>query len=109
MHANLFDVFGERDAAKRRAVIARIYTDDVQFLDPEEVVQGHAALDAKAQRLLDGAPDFVFAASGPIYENHDMGYLAWTFGPAGKPPVVSGVDVCFVVDGRIAKVYTVLK
>ncbi|MCJ1696491.1 MULTISPECIES: nuclear transport factor 2 family protein [Rathayibacter] len=108
LHANLVEVFGERDPEKRRAAIARLYTPDVEFLDPEEVVVGHDALHAKAQRLLDDAPGFVFSAAGPAYENHDLGHLAWNFGPEGAPPVVSGLDICLVVDGRIAKVYTTL-
>ena len=37
-----------------------------------------------------------------------MGYLAWNFGPEGQAPVVRGIDTCFVRDGRIAKVYTLL-
>ena len=108
MRANLFEVFGEREPDRRRAAIARIYTAEVQFIDPEEIVTGHDDLDAKAQRLLDGAPGFVFSAAGPVYTSHDMGYLAWHFGPEGQPPVVSGMDICFVVDGLIAKVYTIL-
>lgn len=108
MRANLIEVFGERDRAKRRAAIARIYTDDVVFLDPDEVTTGHSALDAKAERILEDAPGFVFAEDGPVYVNHDLGFLAWSFGPAGAPPVVRGFDTCFVEDGRIAKVYTVL-
>lgn len=108
MRSNLLEVFGQRDRELRRAAIARTYTPGVVFLDPGEVVEGHDALDAKAQKLLDDAPGFVFAPAGPIYVNHDMGYLAWAFGPEGQPPVVRGFDACFVVDGLIAKVYTVL-
>jgi hypothetical protein len=37
-----------------------------------------------------------------------MGYLAWTFGPEGAPPVVKGIDICFVENGLIAKIYTLL-
>lgn len=108
MHANLFEVFGERDPERRRAAIARTYAEDVQFVDPEGTVVGHEALDAKAQQLLDRAPDFVFSAAGPIYELQDLGYLAWNLGPEGQPPVVTGMDIGFVVDGRIAKMYTIL-
>lgn len=108
MRANLLDVFGERDPERRREAIARTYTDDVEFLDPDEVVTGTDPLHEKAGRLLDGAPGFVFAPAGPVYENHGMGFLAWHFGPPGQPPVVSGFDVCFIRDDRIAKVYTVL-
>jgi hypothetical protein len=108
MHANLIEVFGERDPDLRRAAIERTYTEDVVFLDPDEIVEGYDALDAKAGRLLEGAPGFVFSPAGPIYVNHDMGYLAWNLGPEGQDPVVRGLDTCFVRDGRIAKVYTLL-
>ncbi|WP_258369825.1 MULTISPECIES: nuclear transport factor 2 family protein [unclassified Curtobacterium] len=108
MHANLFEVFGERDPDRRRAAIERTYAPDVEFLDPDEVVTGHDALHTKAQRLLDEAPGFVFSPAGPVYENHGMGYLAWHFGPEGQPPVVSGMDICFVEGDVIAKVYTLL-
>jgi hypothetical protein len=108
MKANLHEVFGQRDPALRRAAIERTYTEDVVFLDPDEVVEGWDALDAKAGALLEGAPGFVFSEAGSIYVNHDMGYLAWNLGPEGQPPVVRGVDSCFVRDGRIAKVYTLL-
>ena len=33
MHANLYEVFGQRDPVVRREAIARIYTDDVGFTD----------------------------------------------------------------------------
>jgi hypothetical protein len=31
MHANLFEVFDQRDSTLRRAAIARIYADDVRW------------------------------------------------------------------------------
>jgi len=108
MRANLLEVFGESDPQRRRAAIERTYTDDVVFLDPDEIVEGYDALDEKAGKLLAGAPGFVFSPAGPVYVNHDMGYLAWNLGPEGQPPVVRGVDTCFIRDGRIAKVYTLL-
>lgn len=108
MNANLHEVFGERDPILRRAAIERTYTEDVEFLDPDEIVVGYDDLDAKAAKLLADAPGFVFSAAGPVYVNHDMGYLAWNLGPEGQEPVVRGLDACFVRHGRIAKVYTLL-
>ena len=35
MHANLHDVFGERDDQRRIEEITRTYTDDVAFTDPD--------------------------------------------------------------------------
>jgi hypothetical protein len=108
MRANLLDVFNERDGERRRAAIARTYAPGVRFADPDEVVTGHEAIDAKVQKLLDSAPGFVFTAAGPIHVVQDLGHLAWGFGPEGGPPVVRGIDVAHVADGRITSVYTLL-
>jgi hypothetical protein len=108
MRGNLLEVFGERDTARRRDAIERIYTEQVRFADPDETVVGHDALHAKAQKILDGAPGFVFSAAGPVKVAQDLGYLAWNFGPEGQPPVVSGIDIALVVNGRITSVYTLL-
>ena len=108
MHANLLQVFGERDPAARRAAIARTYTEDVVFSDAEARVQGHDALDAKVQAILDDAPGFVFTADGSVHLMQDADYLAWALGPEGSDPVVRGADVGIVRDGLLAQVYTVI-
>lgn len=108
MRANLLDVFGERDPARRRAAIARTYTADVTFADPDETVTGRDALDAKAQALLDGAPGWVFRPAGKVHVVADLGHLAWEFGPEGEPAAARGADVALVRDGLIARVYTML-
>ena len=108
MRANLLEVFNERDGDRRRVAIARTYTADVRFSDPDEVVEGHEALDAKAGKILAEAPGFVFTAAGAVRVNHDLGYLAWNFGPPGSPPVVRGIDIALVADGLIASIYTLL-
>ncbi|NHC46333.1 nuclear transport factor 2 family protein [Motilibacter aurantiacus] len=108
MRANLLEVFDERDPERRRAAIARTYAPDVAFSDPEGTVTGHAAVDAKAQKVLDDALGFVFSPMGEAYESSDLGYQAWGLGPAGEPPVVRGIDIALVADGRIARLYTLL-
>jgi hypothetical protein len=108
MRANLLEVFGERDPQRRRAAIGRTYRPDVTFSDPEEVVRGHDALDAKAQRILDESPGFVFSPTGPVQVVQDLAYLPWGFGPEGAAPVVRGADIALIKDGAIASVYTIL-
>lgn len=108
MHANLSEVFGERDPARRLEAIRRTYSEDVIFADPDAEIRGHDALHAKAQEILDGGgPDFVFATDGDFYQVQDLGYLAWAFGPAGAP-VAHGADMGIMRDGMLVKVYTVL-
>jgi len=60
MHANLFEVFGERDADTRMAAIRRTYADVVHFSDPDDAVTGHEALSAKARQ-----PRLPWASIGP--------------------------------------------
>jgi hypothetical protein len=109
MQATLLGVFNERDADRRRAAIARTYAPDVEFSDPEETVTGHAAIDAKAQALLDTSPGFVFTPAGSARVVRDLGCLEWEFGPDGQPPVVRGMDIALVRDDLIVSLYTLLR
>jgi ketosteroid isomerase-like protein len=51
LHRNLQEVFGEGDAARRRAAIKDFYTDDCVLYAPTGVVIGHDALDKFAGDL----------------------------------------------------------
>ena len=108
MRSNLLDVFNERDDERRRAAVARTYTADVTFVDPDEVVVGRAALDEKARGLQEMSPGLVFTPGGPVLVNHDLGHLAWNLGPEGGKPVVRGIDIALVENGLIARLYTIL-
>jgi hypothetical protein len=108
MERNLLEVFGQRDAARRAAAIAELYTTDCTFFEAEEQVTGREALNAKVGSFLKDAPGFVFRAAGPAQVNHDLGRLRWQFGPAGVPPVVTGMDIAIVAHGRIRALYTFL-
>jgi SnoaL-like domain len=108
MRTNLFDVFSERDAERRLAVIRRHYTPDVLWSDPEGVVRGHEELNLRAQRLLDRSPGFVFTATGAAVVSFDLGYLPFAFGPPDSEPAATGVDVALVRGGQIAQLYTLV-
>ncbi len=108
VHRNLMDVFNERDRARRREAIADLYVEDVEFTDPDGTLTGREALDAKVQELLDGAPGLVFSAAGPARRSGDLALLPWRFGAPGEPPVVTGLDVSRVREGRIVSVHTFL-
>jgi hypothetical protein len=108
MLANLFAVFSERDPNRRLDVIARNYTEDVVWSDPDGTFQGHEAMNGQAQKLLDRMPDFVFSAAGPVHVSRNLGLLNFNLGVPEQPPSVSGVDVALVRDGRIAVLHTLL-
>src|SRR5271170_7981272 len=101
MERNLLEAFGQRDSARRAAVIAELYTADCTFFEAEEQISGREALNAKVESILKDAPGFVFRAAGPTQVNHDLGRLRWQLGPAGAPPAVTGTDIAIVAHGRI--------
>lgn len=108
LHSNLHEVFSERDAERRWAAIARTYTEDVVFIDPEGEYVGRHALSDKAQQLLDGPmAGFVLDEDGPPYVGTDTAALAWRVGPPGDP-VVRGMDILTIRDGRVSAVLTLI-
>jgi hypothetical protein len=109
MHANLLEVFNERDHARRRAAIARIYADDIRWTEDDGITIGRDALNAKAIELQARLGDLQFIAAGPTHQTLGLGYLAFQLvQPGGNTPVSSGFDVAIVRDGVIAELYTVL-
>jgi len=108
LDANLHDVFNNRDPEARRAVIDRIYHDDIVFTDPEGTTTGRDAIDSRAGGLLDTAPpEFQFVDDSIHYDGGDTAALAWAFGPVGAP-VVRGIDILTIRDGRIGGIRTIV-
>ena len=102
------DVFNEPDAQRRSVMIAELFTEDVVFSDPQMTVTGRTELAAAVTGLLAQGPGFVFTPVGDFRGVGSLGLRAWRLGPPGAEPVLGGTDVVEVVDGRIAKLWTML-
>ncbi|GAA3555823.1 hypothetical protein GCM10022197_08760 [Microlunatus spumicola] len=102
------EVFNEPDAERRAAVVAEVFAEDVVFTDPGAVVTGRVALEAAITGLLAQGPGFVFSPAGPFRGVGGLGSRPWRLGPPGGDPVLAGLDVVEVVDGRIARLWTML-
>ena len=60
------------------------------------------------EKILDDAPaDFVLEEDGLGYVSPDIAAQAWRFGPPGSP-VVRGIDILTVGDGRVSVVRTLI-
>ena len=105
---NLQEVFGEGDAARRRAAIEELYTADCALYVPPGIFVGHAALDKFAGDLRATHPHFVYTPHGEPQALHNAGRLAWGSGPCGEKPDYTGLDVIIVRDDRIAALYVFL-
>jgi hypothetical protein len=110
MHANLTEIFGQRDGTRRREAMRRAYAENIAFTDPEGTVHGYAAVDERVRKVLDNAPEtFVFGPDGPLYIlSGAAAALPWTFGPPSGPPAVRGLDIAAIADGRITSLQTLL-
>ena len=89
---NLEEVFGKGDAARRRAAIEDLYTDDCVLDAPPGVFVGHDALDKFAGDLRATHPHFAYGPHGEPQALHNAGRLAWGSGPRGEAPAYTGLD-----------------
>jgi hypothetical protein len=107
MKQNLLGVFNERDAVKRRSLIARIWDTKGIFIDPHGRYVGHTAINDAAEQVQRRFPDFAFSELADGDANSGVGRLPWGFGPPGEPRKLTGIDVLIASDdGRIAALYT---
>jgi len=104
---NLHEVFGERDAKKRRQAITELWTEDCLFIDQSGKSRGHDELDLAVAVVHQRLPGYVFNELGPVDLLHESGRLAWSYGRPGQEPI-KGVDVALVRDGRISLMLTFL-
>jgi hypothetical protein len=102
------EAFGERDGEKRRTAISTIWESDGIFIDPDGTHIGTEAIDNAVEDLLLKFPDFVFSELGVPDSHNGIGRLAWGFGPAGKKPAVTGLDVIVSKADKIEALYTFL-
>ena len=105
---NLQEVFGEGDAARRRAAVEEFYTHDCVVHVQDGVFVGHDAVDKFAGELRATHPHFVYTPHGEPQALHDGGILAWGSGPKGEPPEYTGLDVVIVRENKIAALYVFL-
>jgi hypothetical protein len=77
---NLHDVFGESDAARRRAAIDEIFTEDCVFYEPRGVYRGRDEIDRVAGAIKATHPDSISAKS------RARGIGQWRADPMGIGP-----------------------
>ena len=108
MHANLLDVFNERDGRKRQAAAKRIYAQGVRWTDEEGVVTGRDALEAKCVNLQSNLGDLQFQADGPVRQVPGFGLLAWRLVDSDGSQQMSGFDAALIKGRLITDLWTVL-
>jgi hypothetical protein len=93
------------DAARRRAAIDEIFTEDCMFYEPRGVYRGRDEIERVAGAIKATHPDFRYQPIAPPEELGDGGRIRWVSGRPGEAPVYAGADFIIARDGRIAAVY----
>jgi len=106
LRENLYGVFGEHDAQKRRKNIARLWAEDGIFVDHNTRYEGHSGIDNAVVWLAEKFPSFVFTERGTLQAFNGVGKIDWGFGPAGEEAVLTGIDVLVMKGDRIGALYT---
>jgi hypothetical protein len=109
LHRNLQEVFGEGNAARRRAAIEELYVENCEVYTPPGKTVGREALDKFAGDLRATHPHFVYTPIGePQSLQNAAGRLAWSSGPRGEAPDYTGLDVIIVRNDKIAALFVFL-
>jgi hypothetical protein len=104
--ANYIAAWNETDAATRRTVIARAWTDGGTYRDSHRDSAGHAAIDAMIAAVQERFPGYRFRLSSGIDVHHDQVRFSWQAGGAPDAPLYfAGTDFATIApDGRLGSV-----
>ena len=92
-------VWNETDAERRRALLARTFTESGTYRDPLMQAEGHEQIGALVDAVHTRFPGFRFALAGRADGYGDRIRFSWEFGPEGGEGLIKGTDFA-VLDGE---------
>jgi SnoaL-like protein len=100
------DSWNETDPDRRRAIIARVWTEDASHVDPLAAGEGHEGIDALVAGVQERLPGTRFSLAGAPDRHHDRVRFTWHLtAAAGGDPLAVGIDFGTVAaDGRLRAV-----
>lgn len=94
----------EPDGERRRELLAAVWADDGDLVDPPFAAAGPDAISGLADTLLAHYPGHRFERTTAIDAHHDTARYGWSLvGPDGAV-AVGGLDVAMFEDGRLRRV-----
>lgn len=98
-------MWNEADGERRRALVARLWTDGATYVDPHMRAAGHAEIDGMVAAVQARFPGHRFRRLGPVDAHNDRIRFAWALAAGDDaPPLARGVDFGVVADGRLAAI-----
>jgi hypothetical protein len=110
LRANAKRVFSEPRVEQRLAALKELWAENGVLVENEQVATGWDAVSVSVGAILKMLPPgATFEAEGRAAGHHGLGRLRWhALDSSGTPLGVTGTDIAFVEDGRIAKLYVIL-
>ena len=97
--------WNETDAEARRALIARTYAADADYLDPVLQGRGRDGIDAMVEAVHLKYPGYKFSRTSDVDSHHDRVRFSWQLAAKTGPALVKGIDFAILsADGRLASV-----
>ena len=96
--------WNERDAERRRALVAALWAKDAAFRDPIMAGDGRAEIDAVIAGVQVRYPEFRFRQIGKADGFGDYVRLSWGLGPEGVDAPIKGTDFACVEAGQLKRV-----
>jgi hypothetical protein len=99
-------VWNERDARKRRDLIARTWSDGGSYVDAHRRGEGHDGIDAMIKTAQDRFPGYQLRLVSGIEAHNGFVRFSWAAGGVPEAPLyLAGTDVFVVAaDGRLQQV-----
>jgi len=95
------EMWNETDAAFRKTLIARTWTEDAAYVDPMLKGDGHAGIDAMVAGVHEKYPGLRFKLTSAVEAHNDRLRFTWELGAEGAAPLVRGTDFGVVASGRL--------
>jgi len=100
-----FAIWNETDAARRRSLIAKTWSENASYLDPLMQGDGQAGIDAMIAGVQQRFPEHQFRRTGDVDGHHDRLRFSWELRADGGAVVVDGTDFAVMAaDGRLQTV-----
>jgi hypothetical protein len=99
-------VWNERDAQRRRALVAKTWTEDGSYIDRARDGVGHDRIDRMIATAQEHFPGYRLNLASGIEAHHDYVRFSWVAGGTAEAPLyLKGTDFAVIAgDGRLKSV-----
>ena len=99
-------LWNERDAHKRKELVAEVFTAGCRYTDPHGDVNGLAGVDGYIAAVQERMPGVRLVRRGGADHHHDVARFGWCAMAEGVVDAIAiGLDVIVVEGDRIARVH----